>query len=188
MSMRYMECWKNIILLIVNNQKNPDRAVFWRRKQQKTGRIDRRDIRKLALHSIPFRQWTTQRARYRKQVTGGRGRRSQAARLQICFCGYFFFSSSDILQETWISGGFHPWGISVHREKALLHKKFVLTCIHPRRRAGNVCRLLCRLPCNAADLCHGWSCRTQHDPRCSFFPLGISRNKMPIFKRRNRIF
>lgn len=52
-------------------------------------------------------------------------------------------------------------------------KKFVLTCIHPRRRAGNVCRLLCRLPCNAADLCHAWSCRTQHDPRCSFFPLRI---------------
>ena len=122
MSMRYMECWKNIILLIVNNQKNPDRAVRWRRKQQKTGRIDRRDIWKLALHSIPFRQWTTQRVRYRKPVIGDRGRRSQAARLQICFCGYFFFSSSDILQGTWISGGFHPWGISVYRKKTLLHK------------------------------------------------------------------
>lgn len=180
MSMRYMECWKNIILLIVNNQKNPDRAVLWRRKQQKTGRIDRRDIRKLALHSIPFRQWTTQRARYRKQVIGDRGKRSQAARLQICFCGYFFFSSSDILQETWVSGGFHPWGISVYR-KNITTQKFVLTCIHPRRRASNVCRL----PCDAADLGHSWSCRTQHDPRCSFFSV---ENKMPIFKRRNRIF
>lgn len=70
MSMRYMECWKNIILLIVNNQKNPDRAVLWRRKQQKTGRIDRRDIRKLALHSISFCQRITPRARYRKQVIG----------------------------------------------------------------------------------------------------------------------
>lgn len=185
MSMRYMERWKNIILLIVNNQKNPDRAVFWRRKQQKTGRIDRRDIRKLALHSILFCQRTTPRARYRKQVTIGRVKRSQTARLQICFCGYFFFSSSDILQEAWISGGFHPWGISVHRKKILLHKKFVLTCIHPRRRAGNVCRLLCRPPCDAVDLCHAWSCRTQHDPRCSFFSV---ENKMPIFKRRNRIF
>ena len=160
-------------------------AVFWRRKQQKTGRIDRRDIRKLALHSIPFCQWTTPMARYRKQVTVGRGKRSQAARLQICFCGYFFFPSSDILQETWISGGFHPWGISVHRKKTLLHKEFVLTCIHPRRRAGNVCRLLRRLPCDAADLGHSWSCRTQHDPCCSFFSV---ENKMPIFKRRNRIF
>lgn len=58
-------------------------------------------------------------------------------------------------------------------KKILLHKEFVLTCIHSRRRAGNVCRLLCRLPCDAADLCHAWSCRTQHDPCCSFFPLRI---------------
>lgn len=54
-------------------------------------------------------------------------------------------------------------------KKILLHKEFVLTCIHPRRRASNVCRL----PCDAADLGHSWSCRTQHDPRCSFFPLRI---------------
>lgn len=58
-------------------------------------------------------------------------------------------------------------------KKILLHKKFVLTCIHPRRGAGNVCRLLRRLPCDAADLCHAWSCRTQHDPRCSFLSLGV---------------
>lgn len=134
MSMRYIGCWSNIILFIAKNQKIPIGLFFWRRKQQKADRIDRRDIRKLALHSVPFRQWTTQRARYRKQVIGDRGKRSQAARLQICFCGYFFFSSSDILQETWISGGFHPWGISVYRKKTLLHKKFVLIKINSDNR------------------------------------------------------
>lgn len=66
-------------------------------------------------------------------------------------------------------------------KKDITTQRICLTCIHPRRRASNVCRL----PCDAADLGHSWSCRTQHDPRCSFFSV---ENKMPIFKRRNRIF
>lgn len=182
--MRYMECWKNIILLIVNNQKNPNRAVLWRRKQQKTGRIDRRDIRKLALHSIPFRQWTTQRARYRKQVIGDRGKRSQAARLQICFCGYFFFSSSDILQETWVSGGFHPWGISVYR------KKYYYTKICFDLYSSSAWSRQC-MPSTAPSplrRCRFVSClELPHSARPSLF-VSFVGSKMPIFKRRNRIF
>jgi predicted GNAT family acetyltransferase len=60
-----------------------------------------------------------------------------------------------------------------YTEKNITTQKFVLTCIHPRRGAGNVCRLLRRLPCDAVDLCHAWSCRTQHDPRYSFLSLGV---------------
>lgn len=98
----------NIILFIAKNQKIPIGLFF-----------EDENSRKLAgLTGEIFGNWLCIQFLFVSEQLRGQGIGSkllQAAKseakqrdCQICFCGYFFFSSSDILQEAWISGGFHP--------------------------------------------------------------------------------